>query len=112
MAVSSFHRVFTFECRSDPYFSSLPSTKNLRNNRRHFPVVALSVAFYATSVSHKSSLLRGLMNAPDWRRDTVKRDGETDGGEMMTVVADIFGGWKGREIEIRTTFEGENAVET
>jgi cystathionine gamma-synthase len=49
MAVSSFHRVFTFECRSDPDFSSLPSTENLRNTRRHFPAAGLSVAFYGVS---------------------------------------------------------------
>jgi len=45
MAVSSFHRVFTFECRSDPDFTSLPSTDNHHHNRRrHFPTTSLSSA--------------------------------------------------------------------
>lgn len=47
MAVSSFHRVLTFECRSDPDFASLPSFDNRRT--RHFPTAAVSVAFYAAS---------------------------------------------------------------
>ncbi|XP_050913883.1 cystathionine gamma-synthase 1, chloroplastic isoform X1 [Lathyrus oleraceus] len=49
MAVSSLHRVFTFECRSDPDFASLPSTENLRSSRRHFPAAGLSAAFYGIS---------------------------------------------------------------
>ncbi|XP_058736385.1 cystathionine gamma-synthase 1, chloroplastic [Vicia villosa] len=48
MAVSSLHRVFTFECRSDPDFSSLPSAENLRTPR-HFPAAGLSSAFYGVS---------------------------------------------------------------
>ncbi|KAJ1401546.1 Pyridoxal phosphate-dependent transferase, major domain, partial [Sesbania bispinosa] len=47
MAVSSFHRVFTFECRSDPDFAPPPSSDNLR--RRHFPATGLSAAFHGTS---------------------------------------------------------------
>jgi hypothetical protein len=31
---------------------------------------------------------------------------------MTTVIAEVFGGWKGGEIGIGTTLEGENAVET
>nr|AGA60137.1 cystathionine gamma-synthase [Lens culinaris] len=49
MAVSSLHRVFTFECRSDPDFASLPSTENLRSTPRHFPAAGLSAAFYGVS---------------------------------------------------------------
>ncbi|XP_057436027.1 cystathionine gamma-synthase 1, chloroplastic [Lotus japonicus] len=48
MAVSSFHRVFTFECRSDPDFSLPPSSSdNLR--RRHFKPSAVSAAFHGPS---------------------------------------------------------------
>ncbi|XP_061365896.1 cystathionine gamma-synthase 1, chloroplastic-like [Gastrolobium bilobum] len=48
MAVSSYHKLFTFECRSDPDFSLPPSFDNLR--RRNFSSsAALSGAFHCPS---------------------------------------------------------------